>query len=493
MKTLLAWVGFTDIRSANEKNEENLGPLGQALVLGGFECMVLITDADEDDRKAVSDYLTSLVDREVEIILEVVRIESPIDFREIYPISNKVLEAWLKREPAENITLHFSPGTAVMQSIWILLAAKSGAHLIQTSRELGLQDAEIPFDIHAEYVPDLVRGQGTKITRVITEPGQVAPGFKGILFKSQSMASVIDKAQKIAAFDIPVLIEGESGTGKELFARAIHDESSRRDGPYRAINCGAIPESLIDSELFGYEKGAFTGADNAKAGEFESANGGTLFLDEIGELPRSAQTRLLRVLQVNMVRRVGPGAKETPVDVRIIAATNRDLIEEMREGKFREDLYFRVAATSIHLPALRDRSGDVEYLIDLLLERKCRELGVTKTLAGGARNKLTSYSWPGNVRELEWTIARAIVLSASTTISPSDMTEAIKTIQVSKDDLLHRPLGAGFVLEDVLGEIKDRYVRKALDQTKNRQSQAAKLLGMSQQSLSYYLKQRAEA
>jgi len=400
----------------------------------------------------------------------------------------------MKREPVENITLHFSPGTAVMQSIWILLAAKTGVHLIQTSREHGLQDAEIPFDIHAEYVPDLVKSQSAKITKAIVDPGKSEAGFGGIFFQSSAMAKVVETAQKIAPFDIPLLIEGDSGTGKELFARAVHDGSSRANGPYRAINCGAISENLIDSELFGYEKGAFTGATQSKAGIFESANGGTVFLDEIGELPLSAQTRLLRVMPpISMVRPVGPGSEEKPIDVRIVSATNRDLIKDVRDGNFREDLYFRLAATSIYLPALCDREGDINYLVDRLFEGKCRELGVTKTLSPGARAPLEAHSWPGNVRELEWTLARAIVLCADDEITAADMNEAIKVIQIKNDDLLHRPLGGDFEIDAVLGQIEASYVQLALDQTNNNKTKAAKLLGLSQQTLSHRINTKLDS
>jgi DNA-binding NtrC family response regulator len=484
MKTLLAWIGNTDVYCAQGNRKDDIGPLAQGLVKGDFERVFLVSDKPEADRAVVEKYLRDQVERKIEIIVKPVKLESVISFREIYPLANSALNDLIKQDEGsvDNIYLHLSPGTPAMASVWVLLAAKTGAHLIQTSREHGYQDADIPIDIHAEYVPDLVKGQSQKINRVIVEPIDTGTGFDAILHQSKPMAEVVEMAQKIAVFDIPVLIEGETGTGKELFARAIH-ENSQRPGPYRAINCGAIPENLIDSELFGYEKGAFSGADKSRPGEFESAEGGTLFLDEIGELPLAAQTRLLRVLQEKVVRRVGPGSEEKPIDVRIVAATNKDLVEEIREGNFREDLYFRLAATTIYLPALRDRENDVEHLVDELFQRKCQDLGVRKELSSGARTQLCSHTWPGNVRELEWTLARAIVLGADKEVGPTDIKQAIKTIQVKKDDLLHRPIGEGFNINDVLHEIEAGYVKKALSQTNQNVSAASELLGIKPETL----------
>jgi DNA-binding NtrC family response regulator len=484
MKTLLAWIGNTDVYCARDNKKDDIGPIAQGLVQGDFERVFLVSDKTEADRSMVQNYLQDQVKREVDIIVKPVELESVINLREIYPLADSALNELIKQEEgsADNIYLHLSPGTPAMASVWVLLAAKTGAHLIQTSREHGYQGADIPIDIHAEYVPDLVKGQSQKINRAIVEPIDTGSGFDAILHQSKPMAKVVETAQKIAVYDIPVLIEGESGTGKELFARAIH-ENSERPGPYRAINCGAIPENLIDSELFGYEKGAFSGADKSRAGEFESAEGGTLFLDEIGELPLPAQTRLLRVLQEKVVRRVGPGSEEKSIDVRIVAATNKDLVEEIREGNFREDLYFRLAATTIYLPALRDRENDVEHLIDELFQRKCQDLGARKQLSVGAREQLRAHTWPGNVRELEWTLARAIVLGANEEIGPTDIKQAIKTIQVKRDDLLHRPIGKGFNIDNVLLEIEAGYVKKALDQTNQNLSAASGLLGIKPETL----------
>jgi two-component system, NtrC family, response regulator len=225
----------------------------------------------------------------------------------------------------------------------------------------------------------------------------------------------------VAATDTPVLITGESGTGKELVARAIHRLSVRRENPFVVINCGAIPENLLESELFGHEKGAFTGAHIQRKGRFEMAEGGTLFLDEIGELPPSLQVKLLRFLQERVVERVG-GREQIEVDTRVIAATNRDLKEAMKEGSFREDLYFRLGVILISLPPLREREGDIILIAKTFLERYADEgRRKIKGFSDQAIEALAQYAWPGNVRELENRIKRAAIMAEGVNITPVDL------------------------------------------------------------------------
>jgi transcriptional regulator with GAF, ATPase, and Fis domain len=225
------------------------------------------------------------------------------------------------------------------------------------------------------------------------------------------MRSVSQQLQRVAATEATVLLLGESGTGKELFARAIHHVSNRRDQPFIALNCAAIPESLVENELFGHERGAFTGAGNRKVGKIELAQRGTLFLDEIGELPLASQAKLLRVLEERRFERVG-GTQSIDVDVRIVVATNRDLSARIREKLFREDLYFRISAVPLTIPPLRDRGDDIDILADYFLEKFTRELGKPPlTLGADARRRLRDYSWPGNVRELQNALERAVILA----------------------------------------------------------------------------------
>jgi len=245
--------------------------------------------------------------------------------------------------------------------------------------------------------------------------------FEGMLGSSPQMQEVYEAVRKVATTDAPVLIVGENGTGKELVARAIHRQSNRKEYPFVPINCGAIPETLLESELFGHEKGAFTGAHIQRKGRVEAAQGGTLFLDEIGELTPSLQVKLLRFLQEHQIERVG-GREEIFVDCRVIAATNQDLKQAMDEGRFREDLYYRVGVVVVSLPPVREREGDIPLLANALLQRYATE--DKKKITGftpQALRALESHNWPGNVRELENRIKRAIIMAEGSKVTPEDL------------------------------------------------------------------------
>ncbi|MFT4766327.1 MAG: two-component system response regulator HydG [Oleispira sp.] len=243
----------------------------------------------------------------------------------------------------------------------------------------------------------------------------------GIIGSSPLMNNLFSKISKVAPTDATVLIQGESGTGKELVARALHTQSRRKDAPMISVNCAAIPESLIESELFGHEKGAFTGAATLRLGLVEAADGGTLFLDEIGELPLEAQARLLRVLQEGEIRRVG-SVQSRKVDVRLIAATHRNLKELASKAEFREDLYYRLNVLELHLPPLRARGQDVMKLAEFILQRSCEKMNrSTMLLTHASRQAILQYQWPGNVRELENAIERAVILADGDEITPENM------------------------------------------------------------------------
>lgn len=257
----------------------------------------------------------------------------------------------------------------------------------------------------------------------------------GIIGSSPLMNNLFSKISKVAPTDATVLIQGESGTGKELVARALHTQSRRKDAPMISVNCAAIPESLIESELFGHEKGAFTGAATLRLGLVEAADGGTLFLDEIGELPLEAQARLLRVLQEGEIRRVG-SVQSRKVDVRLIAATHRNLKELASKAEFREDLYYRLNVLELHLPPLRARGQDVMELAEFMLKRSCEKMNRSKMLLTDAsRQAISQYQWPGNVRELENAIERAVILADGDEITPENM-----AIDASPDQYVPRTL-----------------------------------------------------
>jgi two-component system NtrC family response regulator len=267
----------------------------------------------------------------------------------------------------------------------------------------------------AWYLSGIERENRTLVERASTHK------FHDILGSSPPMQKVFEIVRRVSASDIPVLIAGPSGSGKELVARAIHRQSERHDGPFVAINCGAIPESLLESELFGHEKGAFTGAHVQRKGRIESAEGGTLFLDEIGELSAALQVKLLRFLQEHQIERVG-GRETIQVDTRVLAATNIDLQKSIREGRFREDLYYRVCGVSITLPPLREREGDVELLATAFLKRYADEH--KKKIRGFTRKAseaMKQYSWPGNVRQLQHCIQRAVIMAQGAMITWEDL------------------------------------------------------------------------
>jgi Nif-specific regulatory protein len=301
--------------------------------------------------------------------------------------------------------------------------------------------------------------------------------FPGIIGKSKEWKAALDLVQRVIDTDVSVLVTGESGTGKELIARAIHNQGKRRDMSFMAINCSAIPEPLLESELFGYRKGAFTGANADKKGLIEYTDGGTLFLDEVGDLPQSLQAKLLRVLQEREIRRLGD-SESKKVDVRLISATNRNLREEIKKGNFREDLYFRLNIVEIHLPALRDRSDDIPALANYFVKKASDTHGrnVAK-ISSGAMSRLLKHSWYGNVRELQNVVERAVVLSRGEELVEDDL----KLEQYSEEELVQ----TGLTLE----EFERKLVEKTLNETGGNRTKTAEKLGVSLRWLQYRLKE----
>ncbi|MFO0666216.1 MAG: sigma-54 dependent transcriptional regulator [Polyangiaceae bacterium] len=309
--------------------------------------------------------------------------------------------------------------------------------------------------------------------------------FESILAKSEPMNVIFRTIDKIADYKTTVLVTGESGVGKELVARAIHNRSSRKSHPFVAVNCGAIPENLLESELFGHRKGAFTDASSDKRGLFEEANGGTLFLDEIGELPLSLQVKLLRALQEEIIRKLGD-TKDTKVDVRIIAATHRDLGAEAKAGRFREDLFYRINVLSLAIPPLRERKEDVSLLVDHFIARNNARLGTNlRGLSHDARKLLLDYGWPGNVRELENTIERAMVLAEGEVIEERDMPERLRQ---AMDPVQQRIESGELSIKKTVSAIEEILIRRALQKTKGNRTRAAEILEISHRALLYKLK-----
>jgi DNA-binding NtrC family response regulator len=307
--------------------------------------------------------------------------------------------------------------------------------------------------------------------------------FQSILSKSPRMHDVFELISHVAETTSTVLIAGETGTGKELVARAVHEASPRRAAPFVEVNCAALPENLLESELFGHEKGSFTSAVAQRKGRFELAHGGTIFLDEVGEIPLAMQAKLLRVLQERRFERVG-GSQTVEVDVRVVAATNRDLLHLAKEGKFREDLYYRLNVVKIDLPCLRDRSEDIPLLATHFVQRFSRPLTTPKPIAPEAMEALLRHRWPGNIRELENAIERACVTSRDDLIKAENLPAEILRPAPSRSQV---PVDLSRPLTEQLGELtsafEERYIRRALKKTRGHVGRTARLAGLSRRTI----------
>ncbi len=487
-------MGNADLEAARAKGTHGLGPTAQAVDARGFDEAVILSAYPRDRTERFVRWLQSRTAAPVHLHYAVLR--SPTHFGDIYEAAVKVVTSTLERQTDEPaLTFHLSPGTPQMSAVWVILSkTRFPAELIESSIEYGVNTASVPFDISADFIPDLMRRPDQRLGALAAGMPPEAPEFQDIIHRSDVMKQVILEARRVAPRLLTVLIEGESGTGKELFARAIHKASPRRDEPFVPVNCGAIPGELIESELFGHEKGAFTGAIKRKAGKFETAQGGTLFLDEVADLPRKAQVGLLRALQEREILRVG-GVMPEKVDVRIIAATNRSLAEKVSTRRFREDLYYRIAVIVLELPPLRAREGDLNLLIDHLLEtingEAREEPGYThKGISAAARNLLAKHSWPGNVRELLNVLQRAALKTPGNTIGAQEVQHALRyALRRGDSRILGRPLHGGLNLGEIMGEVARHYLERALREAHGNKTKAAKLLGLkSHQTLTDWLK-----
>jgi len=491
---LLAWIGNADLRAPAEGQTSGDGPIAQALLARVFGEAWLISDHDDRVTAPYVKWLKSKVSARVEVLSE--RLSGPTDFGQIYQAATRSVERALGDRARETrLTFHLSPGTPAMAAVWMLLGkTRFPAEFIESSRDYGVRTASVPFDISADFIPDLLRGPDERLREGAAAEPPSAPEFADILHRSRVMSRLVQRAKRVAIRNVPVLLEGESGTGKEMLARAIHRASLRRERPFVPVNCGAIPSQLVESELFGHERGAFTDAKEARKGYFEAASGGTLFLDEVGELPLPAQVKLLRAVQEGEVVRLG-ATRATKVDVRIVAATNRDLTQEIASGAFREDLFYRLAVAVLRLPPLRERAGDLGLLLDRLMDQVNLESALepgyqNKKLSAGAKNILSAHGWPGNVRELLNTLRRAAIWSDSAIITVEDAREALLPTASSRPpDVLGRPLGVGLNLPELLQEVAGSYLRRAMDEAAGNKTRAAELVGLpSYQTLTNWLK-----
>jgi len=387
--------------------------------------------------------------------------------------------------------------TAFPESLAIVMTAFGSHEMNVAAIRLGA-DAYLtkPFDV--EELKLVVRGVVDKQkleqeNRLLKAEFRSRHGLENIIGVSKAMDGVFKMVRSVAGTGSTVLLTGESGTGKELVAKAIHALSPRRDAAFVSVNCGALTETLLESELFGHVKGAFTDAHQNKKGLFEAAHRGTLFLDEVGDTPPSMQVKLLRAIQDKRVRRVG-GTEEIEVDTRIVAATNRSLQVMVREKRFREDLFYRLNVIPIHIPPLRERREDVPLLAAHFLEGFSREMGkAVAKISQAAMDRLCQYAWPGNVRELENVIERAVALETTPAILVERLPETLQNTLAPAGPLPVAELPAGFDLDEHLRQIERQLLVKALEQAAGDRARAARLLGISPRSLRYLLAKHREA
>lgn len=469
---LVSWIGGNDLDAAEGKIEQS-GAISATLARTSFTELHLLYSYPEKRVTNYLSWLSSQYDRPV--VKRRAALTSPIDFHDIYLAADALL-ADLTLASSERISVLLSSGTPAMQAVWILLGkTKYPVTFYQASPEQGVQQVDIPFEIAAEYVPK----QDQQLLQLSTGQVNASAAFDDIVTQNPLMKTLKQQATVLAARDVPVLVYGETGTGKELFATAIHNACPRKDRAFVPVNCGAIPQELIDSVFFGHVKGAFTGAVNNHDGVFKQADGGTLFLDEFGELPLSVQVRLLRVLQSGEVTPVG-ASKSIKVDVRIIAATNRDLLQEVAAGRFREDLFYRIAVGVLKLPPLRERSGDISLLAEKLLSDIYSTLSDAehKKLSADAKNLILKQPWRGNIRELQSTLLRASLWATGTKITAADIQQALFSMPNSKSGLLDRDVSQGIDIQELISEIVQHYIPLAMDNAQDNKTKAAELLGL---------------
>jgi len=494
LKYLVAWIGRQDLEGAQQ--DPSTGPIADFLRAHPEVVAVLLSDWPKE---AIAHY-TAVVRRITRTDPDVrhVKLSDPTDYLGIFRAADGVLSSLAQHARSNEIAIHTSPGTSAMAAVWILLAKTKyvGTTLFKSwvskDGKPQLKEVEIPFDLTVDILPDLAAKRAALLA-----PSDVClpatNAFDALTHRSLAMAAVIRDARRAALYPNPVLILGESGTGKELLARAIHAASLRAGKPWGVMNCGAIPRDLLDSELFGYVKGAFTGAVSDRAGRFEACHGGTLFLDEVGEMPGATQVRLLRVLQEGEIQRLGE-TKTRTVDVRVIAATNRDLVAAMRAGVFRDDLFYRLAVLVLRVPPLRERPEDIfpllQHFVALLNDRAADIPGAErKHLSPRARTFAEAYPWPGNVRELENTLARIFALAPGDTIRREDFEAYVIPTGVSGVSAAPLSTQQTFSLHKELETVERRLIEQALRECGGVKERAAKLLGMaSRQALAHRIR-----
>lgn len=491
MKILLSFTGYHDpFAPGLVGEEETAGPILTLASAKNFDSIVLFSTPNtathtEETVKALADRLPST---EIEVIA--LSLNDPTDYGEILGELRAHFAAVSRTNPQADFFIGLSSGTPQMHVCWVLLAASGEipARLLMT-RPPRFVTATAPLvkeiDVSSPEFPRIRSGVWSK-EDIELSSGNIAEALAelGIMGTHLSMKKAIEAAAVLATVDVPVLIQGESGTGKELFSRLLHRLSPRKTGPFIALNCANLSRELAESLLFGHTKGAFTGAVSDQPGKFELADKGVLFLDELAELSQEVQAKLLRVLEDQVVERLG-GRSSKKVDVRIIAATNKDLQLAVSEGKFRADLYYRLNAGEIVLPPLRERKSDIPMIALHLLDKINARSGTLRSLSPEALVRLQRHSWPGNIRDLENSLVKSVLYSRKKVLEADDL--MLSTIK-GKDSLDYLPTPqAGFSLDEFLVSVRKQLMLKALDSAKGNQSEAARLLGITPQAVHKFL------
>ena len=506
-RILVQWIGHSDLRAmapslpASKRDEilkeigsqkprsGDLGPTKTLLSTRAFDEVHLLSNYPTTWNKQFTKWLEC---KNATIVP--VKLAKPTDYKAIFELADAELAKVRGQTDSRELCLHLSPGTPAMAAVWLLLGkTRYPATFYETfGGESWITD--VPFDLTIDVIPEIFRDPDVHLQHLASESPSEIEGFEDIVGESRALRAAVGRAKRAAMRGVSILLLGESGTGKEMFAQAIHKASPRRNKPFLAINCAALSKTLLESELFGHTKGAFTGADKERKGAFEFVDGGSIFLDEVGECDLETQAKLLRVLQpltgegpsIRTIRRLGDD-KDIRVDVRVIAATNKELHQAIRDGDFREDLYYRLATLTITLPPLRDRKSDIPKIAEKLISQVNRQFKAEepnykhKSVSGPAMAFVKKHDWPGNVRQLYNALVQAAVLADGDTIGRGDLVAALGEMPQENRAMMalaERPLGDDFNLEEHLNEMHRQYLRRAMDEADGVKAEAARLLGM---------------
>jgi transcriptional regulator with PAS, ATPase and Fis domain len=489
---LYTWLGFTDIQHMKEDKNAAISSLA-IFNETPFDRIVIFANAWEENWEKYESWLQtrlSTIQRPSDNVkIFKADIATAID----YPTIIKHTDKWLSKlsEESDNLYINLTSGTPAMTAVSILVGkGKSNTCFIQSSKDDKVLNVDIPVDFGKTYVKSAAKNIASK---AVATPS-VGKIFNNIIAESSVMKSTIKKAKRLSVSELPTLILGETGTGKEVLANAIHAASLRVEKPLKIVNCGALPETLVDSILFGHVKGAFTGAEKEHQGLFEQADGGTLFLDEVGELTPETQVKLLRALQQGEITKVG-SEQTINVDVRIIAATHRNLMQLVENKDFREDLFYRIAVGIVEIPALRDRLEDISPLVheltaEINLAASKHPNYKCKNISESAIKFISAQAWPGNIRELWNTLNRAFLWTDKEKITENNIKEALiirtNTQEVGNVSLT---LGQQVNISDIVDIERKKYLEAAMKACGNNKSKAANMLGLkSHQVLTKWLK-----